>query len=161
MRRSEGDVYAFSVAQERVEGNSLRRADRPREGGKPTFGWGKHSVRLYAGRIRRGRAPTPPAPEGEEKGSRMQKKTEIVTARMTPKVKQQLQQRAQDANMTLTDYLCICGLGQEIVRVEGLDAVLSELKAQGRNINQLTTLANMGRLTILRSDELIDKYTNL
>ncbi len=60
MRRSEGDVYAFSVAQERVEGNSLRRADRPREGGKPTFGWGKHSIRLYAGRIRRGRAPTPP-----------------------------------------------------------------------------------------------------
>lgn len=89
------------------------------------------------------------------------KKTEIVTARMTPKVKAQLQQRAQDASMTFTDYLCICGLGQEIIRVEGLDAVLSELKAQGCNLNQLTTLANMGRLTVLRSDELIDKYTNL
>ena len=89
------------------------------------------------------------------------KKTAIVTARMTPKVKAQLQQRAQDANMTLTDYLCICGLGKEIVRVEGLDGVLSELKAQGRNLNQLTTLANMGRLTVLRSDELIDKYTDL
>ena len=63
--------------------------------------------------------------------------------------------------MTLTDYLCICGLGQEIIRVEGLDAVHSELKAQGRNLNQLTTLANMGRLTVLRSDELIDKYTDL
>ena len=25
----------------------------------PTFGWGKHSVRLYAGRTRRGRAPAP------------------------------------------------------------------------------------------------------
>lgn len=91
----------------------------------------------------------------------MQKKTEIVTARMTPKVKAQLQQKAQDANMTLTDYLCICALGKEIVRVEGLDGVLSELKAQGRNLNQLTTLANMGRLTVLRSDELIDKYTDL
>lgn len=89
------------------------------------------------------------------------KKTEIVTARMTPKVKKQLQQRALDANMTLTDYLCICGLGQEIIRVEGLDAVLSELKAQGRNLNQLTTLANMGRVTVLRSDELIDKYADL
>ena len=89
------------------------------------------------------------------------KKTAIVTIRMTPKVKEQLRQRAQNANMTLTDYLCICGLRQEIVRVEGLDAVLSELKAQGRNLNQLTTLANMGRLTILWSDELIDKYTDL
>ena len=91
----------------------------------------------------------------------MQKKTEIVTARMTPKVKAQLQQRAQDANMTLTDYLCICGLGREIVRVEGLDVVLSELKAQGRNLNQLTTLANMGRLTVLRGDDLISEYTRL
>lgn len=89
------------------------------------------------------------------------KKTAIVTARMTPKVKQQLQQRAQDANMTLTDYLCICGLGQEIMRIDGLDDILSELKAQGRNLNQLTTLANMGKITVLRSDELINSYTDL
>ena len=80
---------------------------------------------------------------------------------MTPKVKEQLQQRAQDANMTLTDYLCICGLGQKIVRMDGLDDVLSELKAQGRNLNQLTTLANMGQITVLRSDELIDKYADI
>lgn len=58
------------------------------------------------------------------------KKTEIVTARMTTEVKRQLQARARDANMTLTNYLIICGLGQEIVRVDGLDEVLSELKAQ-------------------------------
>ncbi len=91
----------------------------------------------------------------------MQKKTEIVTARMTPKVKEQLQKKAQDANMTLTEYLTICGLGQKIVRLEGLDTVLSELKAQGRNLNQLTTLANMGKITVLRSDELIDRYSDL
>lgn len=89
------------------------------------------------------------------------KKTAIVTARMTPKVKERLRQKAQDANMTLTQYLTICGLGQEIVRVDGLNEVLIELKAQGRNLNQLTTLANMGRIPILRSDELIDRYTDL
>lgn len=89
------------------------------------------------------------------------KKTEIVTARMTTEVKRQLQARARDANMTLTNYLIICGLGQEIVRVDGLDEVLSELKAQGRNLNQLTMLANMGRLTVLRSDELIESYAAL
>lgn len=91
----------------------------------------------------------------------MQRKTEIVTVRMTPKVKEQLRQRAQDANMTLTDYLCICGLGKEIIRVDGLGEVLSELKAQGRNINQLTTLANMGKLKILRGDDLVDGYAKL
>ena len=89
------------------------------------------------------------------------KKTAIVTARMTPEVKHQLQARARDASMTLTNYLIICGLGQEIVRLEGLDSMLSELKAQGRNLNQLTTLANMGRISVLRGDDLIQAYTKL
>ncbi len=92
---------------------------------------------------------------------REKRKTEIITMRMAPRTKEVLQKKAREADMTLTTYLCICGLGQEIVQIEGLDAVLSELKAQGRNLNQLTTLANMGRLTILRSDELIDKYADL
>ena len=92
------------------------------------------------------------------------KKTAIVTARMTPEVKRQLQARARDANMTLTNYLTICGLGQEITRVGGLDELLSELKAQGRNLNQLTTLANMGRISgisVLRGDDLVQEYTRL
>ncbi len=89
------------------------------------------------------------------------RKTAIVTARMIPEVKEKLQQRAKEADMTLTEYLIICGLGQKLVQIDGLDAILAELKAQGRNLNQLTTLANMGRLTVLRSDELIDKYANL
>ena len=89
------------------------------------------------------------------------KKTAIVTARMTPEVKRQLQARARDANMTLTNYLTICGLGQEITRVGGLDELLSELQAQGRNLNQLTTLANMGRISVLRGDDLVQAYTQL
>jgi len=76
------------------------------------------------------------------------KKTAIATVRMTPEVNAKLQQCAQDAGMMLTDYLCICGLGQEIVRIDGLDEILAELKVQGRNLNQLTTLANMDRLQI-------------
>lgn len=92
---------------------------------------------------------------------REKRKTEIVTMRMTPRTKELLQAKAQEATMTLTDYLCICGLGQQIVRVNGLDEVLHELKAQGRNLNQLTTLANMGKLKILRGNDLVDGYAKL
>lgn len=60
------------------------------------------------------------------------KKSEIVTARMMSKAKSVASTRGADANMMLTDYLCICGVGQKIME-EGLDTVLSELKAQGRN----------------------------
>ena len=92
----------------------------------------------------------------------MQKsKTEIITARMTSADKQAIYQRAKSAGMTVTDYLTTCALGKEIVRVDGLDALLSELKAQGRNLNQLTTLANMGRISVLRGDDLVNEYTRL
>lgn len=89
------------------------------------------------------------------------KKTAIITARMTPGIKDLIQHLAKQAGMTVTDYIITCALGKEIVRVDGLDEVLTELKAQGRNLNQLTTLANMGRLQILRGDELIDRYTDV
>ncbi len=41
--------------------------------GLPTLRWGKHRVRLYAVRTRRGKAPAPPAPKGE-KSTEMQKR---------------------------------------------------------------------------------------
>ncbi len=92
---------------------------------------------------------------------REKRKTEIITMRMAPRTKEVLQKKAREADMTLTTYLCICGLGQQIIRVDGLDEVLHELKAQGRNLNQLTTLANMGKLKVLRGDDLVDGYTKL
>ena len=89
------------------------------------------------------------------------KKTEIITARMTPADKKAITQRAKSAGMTVTDYLTTCALGKEIVRINGLDDLLSELKAQGGNLNRLTTLANMGRLSVLRGDDLVNEYTRL
>lgn len=87
-----------------------------------------------------------------------EKKTEIITLRVTPRTKAVIQARAKSVNKTVTDYLCLCGLGKEIVQVEGLDKVLSELKAQGRNLNQLTTLANMGKITVVYGDRLAESY---
>lgn len=89
------------------------------------------------------------------------KKTAIITARMTPKTKAEIHRLAKQAGMTVTDYIVTCALNKEIVRVNGLEEVMTELKAQGRNLNQLTTLANMGRIQVLRSDELMDRYADL
>lgn len=86
------------------------------------------------------------------------KKSEIITLRVTPRTKETIRERAKAAGLTVTDYLCYSGLGKEIVRVEGLEQVLSELKAQGRNLNQLTTLANMGRVTVVKGDVLAENY---
>ena len=89
------------------------------------------------------------------------KKSEIITLRVTPRVKEAIRERAEAAGLTVTDYLCYSGLGKEIVRVEGLEQVLSELKAQGRNLNQLTTLANMGKVTVVYGDRLAESYAQV
>lgn len=86
------------------------------------------------------------------------KKSEIITLRVTPRTKETIRERAKAAGLTVTDYLCYSGLAKEIVRVEGLEQVLSELKAQGRNLNQLTTLANMGQVTVVKGDTLAENY---
>lgn len=87
-----------------------------------------------------------------------EKKTETITLRVTPQTKERVRAKAQELGLTVTDYLCLCGLGKRIVQVDGLDQVLSELKAQGRNLNQLTTLANMGKITVVYGDRLAESY---
>jgi hypothetical protein len=54
--------------------------------------------------------------------------------------------KAMAAKMTVTDYFTTCALGKEIVVVEGLPELITQLKGIGRNLNQLATLANMGRI---------------
>ena len=87
-----------------------------------------------------------------------EKKTEIITLRVTPQVKERIRAKARELSLTVTDYLCLCGLGKRIVRVDGLDKVLFELKAQGRNLNQLTTLVHMGKITVVYGDRLAESY---
>ena len=45
--------------------------------------------------------------------------------------------------------------------LDGLDNLCSKLKAQGRNLNQIIMPANMGWLTILRGDNLVQDHTKL
>ena len=65
------------------------------------------------------------------------------------------------ADMTLTEYITDCCLGKQIVVIDGLDEVIRQQKAIGRNLNQLTTLANMGRVKTVYLQELTEAYTSV
>lgn len=91
----------------------------------------------------------------------MKKKTEILTARLTQVEKAAIERKAKQANMTVTDYIVKSALGKKVLLTQGLDEILSELKAQGRNLNQLTKLANMGRITLVDATNLEKTYTSL
>ena len=69
-----------------------------------------------------------------------------------------IHQKAAKAGLSLTDYVTRCCLGKQIVVVDGLDGILRELKAIGRNLNRLTLLCNMSRVEIAGLDEIKKQY---
>ena len=74
---------------------------------------------------------------------------------------QQVHDKAEQADMTLTEYVTACCLGKRIVVINGLDEVIRQQKAIGRNLNQLTTLANMGKVKTVYLKELTDAYAQV
>ncbi len=72
-----------------------------------------------------------------------------------------IRKKAARAKMTVTDYLIGCALCKRIVVVEELPQAVSEMKAIGRNLNQLATLANMGRITSVRLDEAREMFAKI
>ena len=57
-----------------------------------------------------------------------------------------IKHKADKAKMNFTEFMTASALGKSIVIINGLDDVLREQKAIGRNLNQLTTLCNMGKI---------------
>lgn len=74
---------------------------------------------------------------------------------------QQVHDKAEQANMSLTEYVTACCLGKRIVVIDGLEEVIHQQKAIGRNLNQLTTLANMGKVKTVYLKELTDAYAQV
>ena len=69
-----------------------------------------------------------------------------IPFRVTEKELQEIDKRAAKAKLDRTNYLITCALNKKITVLEDLKPLLSELKRIGNNLNQLTKLANMGKI---------------
>lgn len=70
-------------------------------------------------------------------------------------------EKAEQADMNLTDYITTCCLGKKIIVIDGLDEVIRQQKAIGRNLNQITTLVNMGKIKTAYLKELTEQYASV
>ena len=61
----------------------------------------------------------------------------------------------------MSDYVTACCLGKQVVIIDGLKEVLKELKSIGRNLNQLVTLAHMGRVAVINLDSVLQVFSEL
>ena len=83
-----------------------------------------------------------------------------LTFYVTEADSRRIRRKAEASGMSLTRYLTDCAVGKEIVRIEALAEFTKALKAQG-NLNQLATLANMGRITSVNVREACTLYADI
>ena len=89
------------------------------------------------------------------------KKDKIITIRVSEKEKKKLIEKSEVAKLSLSEYLIEQGLDKDIVIVDGLNEVVTELRKIGNNINQLTYLTNSGRIYTVDLSEVKQKVENV
>ena len=72
-----------------------------------------------------------------------------------------IRQKAVQAHMSQSDYVTACCLGKRIVIMDGLKEVLRQQKAIGNNLNQLTVLANMGKVQFANLDTAAQEFVRI
>ena len=69
--------------------------------------------------------------------------------------------KAEQAKLTLTEYVTQCALGKQIFVIDGLHEVIRQQKAIGKNLNRLTVLSNMGKISSVNLEQLTEEYASL
>lgn len=86
-------------------------------------------------------------------------KNKKLSIRISEADLERIHQKSVKAKLSLTDYVTRSCLGKQIFVIDGLDEVIRQQKAIGRNLNQLTTLCNMGKVNVINLAELTNQYT--
>lgn len=72
-----------------------------------------------------------------------------------------IHRKANTANLSVTDYVTRSCLNKQIIVVDGLENIIRGQKAIGKNLNRLTLLCNMGRVSVADLSEVKNEYANL
>lgn len=88
-----------------------------------------------------------------------QTKDKNYAFRISEKDLNTIKRKAKKAKMTVTDYITQSALGKEIIIIDGLPEIVSQLKKIGNNLNQLTMLSHQGVINTVNLDETEESLT--
>ncbi len=89
------------------------------------------------------------------------KKDKQFSIRIAAQDLETIRRKATQAHMSQSDYVTACCLGKRIVILDGLREVLRQQKAIGNNLNQLTVLANMGKVQFANLDSAAQEFSKI
>ena len=61
--------------------------------------------------------------------------------------------------MSVSEFVRSSAMGREVTVIEGIDELLTELRRQGNNLNQLTIMARQGRIDIVDMKPFMEVYS--
>ena len=89
------------------------------------------------------------------------KKGKQFSIRISEQDLETIRRKAAQAHMSQSDYVISCCLGKKIIILDGLKEVLRQQKAIGNNLNQLTVLANMGKVQFANLDSAVQAFAKI
>ena len=89
------------------------------------------------------------------------KKDKQFSIRISEQDLETIRRKAAQAHMSQSDYVTACCLGKRIMILNGLTEVLRQQKAIGNNLNQLTVLANMGKVQFTNLDSAVQEVSKI
>ena len=89
------------------------------------------------------------------------RKNKQFSIRISEQDLETIRRKAAQAHMTQSDYVTACCIGKRIVILDGLKEVLQQQKAIGNNLNQLTVLANMGKVQFANLDSAAQEFSKI
>ena len=90
----------------------------------------------------------------------MRKRSKTIAIRCTEVEYQRIHVKAEQYGLRLYDFVIRSALDKKIIVAEGINEIVKQQKEIGRNLNQIATLANMDRLTVVNFQSLLDEHTN-
>lgn len=88
------------------------------------------------------------------------KRNITLSIRLTAEEKQALKKKADQANLSMTDYLLRCSSRKKI-RVINMNKVIVEMKRVGNNLNQITRRINSGEFKSYNFEKLIEEQRKI
>ena len=83
-------------------------------------------------------------------------RNQMIAFRVTPAEAKKIREKVRQSGLSQQEYLLQASLKQPILVIHELKPILTELRAWGRNLNQLTVLAHTGHIQTVYLNELTE-----
>ena len=91
----------------------------------------------------------------------MRRRNTTIAIRCTDEENRRIHELAERHGLKLNDFIMRSALGKKIVVANGIDEIVRQQKAIGRNLNQIAMLEHEGRLHSVRLDELVEQHKSV